>query len=233
MARSIDILKIYCQAVLSAEISPWTLDPKCIPILWRGDVIQPKGRRLRFGIISDHNGEISVQPPLLRGLAMTKKALEAAGHEVFEWEPLNHPEMVKETNSAFVTLGGAAILNLTNEYEEPIFGSMEGYNTVFKKGENGTLGPTRLREMINKRNALQKAYLDKWSATAADGKEAMDGIITAASPWTAPRLGLTQTLFDVSFTSVFNLLGKSFSFSPREAIRMLKFSEIILSVLFQ
>ena len=37
----------------------------------------------------------------------------------------------------------------------------------------------------------------------------MDGIIIASSPWTAPRLGLSQEVFCVSYTGVFNLLGNS------------------------
>lgn len=208
MSRDLEILKLYCQAVLSNEVSPWTLDPKCIPIPWRGDVIAPKGRKLRFGIISDNDGEVSVHPPIVRGLTMTKKALEAAGHEVFEWAPTDHAEITKELNTAFHTLGGAAIIGLTKQNNEPVFGSMKAYEETYNKGENAALGPTKLREMIAKRNTLQKAYLDRWSATAADGKGTMDGIILASSPWTAPRLGITQTLFCVNYTGVFNLLGK-------------------------
>lgn len=208
MSTSLGSLKLYCRAVLCNEVSPWNLDPKCVPIPWREDVIQPKGRKLRFGIVFDNDGEITVQPPISRGLAMTKKALEAAGHEVFDWEPLNHPEMVDEMNRSFHTLGAAAILNLTLQNEEPVYGSMKNYEATYQKGEHGTLGPTKLREMIIKRNSFQKAYLDKWSATATDGKGPMDGIIIAASPWTAPRLGLTQSVFCVNYTGVFNVLGK-------------------------
>jgi len=58
MSRSLEALKLYCEAVLSTEVSPWTLDPKCVPIPWRREVIAPKGRKLRFGIISDNDGEI-------------------------------------------------------------------------------------------------------------------------------------------------------------------------------
>lgn len=206
MSRSLEALKLYCKAVLSTEIAPWNLDPKCIPVPWRGDVIEPKGRKLRFGIVSDNDGEISVHPPIVRGLAMTKKALEAAGHEVFEWAPTDHPEIVKELNTSFHTLGGAAILGLTEQHDEPVFGSMKEYETTYKIGEHGTLGPTKLREMILRRNAYQKAYLDRWSATASGGKGAMDGIILASSPWTAPRLGVTQEKFCVNYTGVFNLL---------------------------
>jgi len=158
------------------------MDPKCVPVPWRGNVIAPKGRKLRLGIVSDNDGEVSVHPPIARGLAMTKKALEAAGHEVFEWDATAHPEITRELNSAFHTLGGAAIIGLTRENDEPVYPSMKAYETTYDKGEGGTLGPTKLREMIIKRNTLQKAYLDRWSATATDGKGAMDGIILASSP---------------------------------------------------
>jgi amidase len=170
MSRSLEAIKLYCKAVLSIEVSPWTLDPKCVPAPWRGDVIEPKGRKLRFGIVLDNDGEISVHPPIVRGLTMTKKALEAAGHEVFEWAPSDHPEITRELNNSFYTLGGAAIIGLQRAHDEPGFGSMKPYETMYNKGEHGTLGPTRLREMIAKRNALQKAYLDRWSATGTDGK---------------------------------------------------------------
>jgi amidase len=187
-------------------------------------MIAPKGRKLRFGIISDNDGEISAHPPIVRGLAMTKKALEAAGHEVFEWAPTDHAEITRELNSAFHTLGGAAIIGLTREHDEPVFSSMKAYETTYERGEDGALGPTKLREMIAKRNALQKAYLDRWSATAADGRGAMDGLILASSPWTAPRLGITQKLFCVNYTCVFNLLGKTSSVSAEHGTDHIRLS---------
>ena len=188
MSRSLEAVKLYCKAILSTEIAPWTLDPKCVPIPWRGDVIEPKGRKLRFGIVLNNDGEITVHPPIDRGLAMTKKALEAAGHEVFEWAPTDHYEMSRELTSAFHTLGGAAIIGLQNEHEEPIFGSMKGYESTYNKGEDKTLGPTKLREMIVKRNALQKAYLDRWSATASDGKYVYSWRLELSHNWIFPFL---------------------------------------------
>jgi amidase len=219
MARDIESLKLYCKAVLSSEVSPWNLDPKCLPVPWRDNMITDKRQKLRFGIISDNDGEYSVHPPILRGLAMTKKALQAAGHEVFEWIPTDHPEIVHEVNTSFHTLGGAAILGLTEIHDEPVFGSMKEYEATYRKGEHGSLGPTKLREMITRRNALQKRYLDRWSATASDGKAPMDGLILAASCWTAPRLGITQDVFCVNYTAVFNLLGNSTTLNPLKSYR--------------
>ncbi|KAH8816260.1 acetamidase-like protein [Xylogone sp. PMI_703] len=206
LARSLKSISLYCKAVLSQEAAPWLYDPKCICVPWRENVITPKGRKLRIGIISDNDGEISVHPPIVRGVEMTKKALEAAGHEVFEWKPVNHPEILKALNNAFYTLGGAAIIGLTKQNNEPVFGSMKPYEEVYNKGEEGTLGPTKLREMIYQRNTYQKEYVDLWTATAVDGKEPMDAIIAPSCPWTAPRLGITQELFCINYTGVWNLL---------------------------
>lgn len=213
MSASLSTLQLYCSIILSNAVSPWSLDPKCIPLPWRSQQITPPSRPLRIGIISDNDGEISVHPPILRGLALTKAALRAAGHDVFEWAPTSHPRIVELMNDAFHTLGGAAIIGLTSAHEEPVFGSMRDYETQFLKGEEGALGPTALRAMIVERNAFQKAYMDRWNATAVDGRPVMDGIIMATSPWTAPRLGITQTdLFCVNFTGVWNVLGESLSY---------------------
>lgn len=115
--------------------------------------------------------------------------------------------MAKEMNNSFYTLGGAAILELTRKHDEPVFESMKNYEFAYDQGEHGTLGPTKLREMITRRNAFQKAYLDRWTRTGADGKGVMDAIIMPTSPWTAPRLGVTQTeIFCVNYTGVWNLL---------------------------
>jgi amidase len=158
MSRSLEALQVYCRAVLSTEVSPWTLDPKCLPVPWRDNVIGPKGQKLRFGVVSNNDGEVSVHPPIARGLAMTKAALEAAGHEVFEWAPIDHPEIVELLNTSFHTLGGAAILELTRNHDEPVFGSMKLYEESYNRGEHGTLGPTKLRQMIARRTASLLLY---------------------------------------------------------------------------
>ena len=90
---------------------------------------------------------------------------------------------------------------------EPLFDAMKAYKEFAQSGEN-ILGPTKLREMNLHRNALQKAYLDRWQLTAGDGKGPIDGIIMAVTPWAAARLGVTQKLTYVGYTGVWNVLGK-------------------------
>ncbi len=71
-------------------------DHKLVPIPWRKNVIQPPGRKLRFGIIGIDDGLVTVHPPVERALNMTKQALEKQGHEVFTWSAAeDHPVIVK------------------------------------------------------------------------------------------------------------------------------------------
>ena len=98
-------------------------------------------------------------------------------------------------------------MDVLKPYGEPVFQSMKGYEIAAEAGEKD-IGPTQMRMMVLKRNALQKAYLDRWNASAVDGKEPLDGIIQALSPWCAPRLGGTQPALYVGYTGVWNYLGK-------------------------
>lgn len=206
MARSLRSLQVYSAALLSEQTAPWNLDHKCLPIPWRSDTIQPPGRKLRLGIVGIDDGLVTCHPPVERALGMTKKALEAQGHEVVDWDISDHPEINKTCLAAFFDFGGAAIMDQLLPHDEPVFPSMEPYRLAASAGE-ADLGPTKMRLMNLKRNMIQKAYLDRWNATATEGKEKLDGIIMAVSPWAAPRLGQTQKTFYVGYTSVWNLLG--------------------------
>ena len=106
-------------------------------------------------------------------------------------------------------------MDIIQPWGEPVFPSMEGYALAAAAGE-GELGPTKMRMMNLRRNELQKAYLDRWNATATDGKPRLDGLICATSPWAAPRLGQTQkgSLY-VGFTGFINFLGKQNLFPCR------------------
>ena len=95
MSRSLKTLQLYSQAVLSEAVSPWESDHKCLPIPWRKNVIQPPGRKLRFGLIGVEDGLVHVHPPVERALKMTQDSLEKAGHEVIPWSTEDHEAIVK------------------------------------------------------------------------------------------------------------------------------------------
>ncbi|KAI9717197.1 MAG: hypothetical protein M1828_007390 [Chrysothrix sp. TS-e1954] len=216
MSRDLDALRVYSQASLSgatAASSPWLRDPKCVPLPWRGTPqVQPKGRKLRLAVLTPtHDGIVHVQPPVERALAETRKAIEAAGHEVVDWEPKKHFDMMRMVVGGFQGFGGLAIMNELEKTGEPVFLSMKGYETAAKGGE-AVLGPTKYRKMLLTRYDLQKYHLDRWQATAdeASGKGPIDGLIMPVSPWAACRKGLTnegeETMAVVSYTAVWNLL---------------------------
>ncbi|KIV87398.1 hypothetical protein PV11_02947 [Exophiala sideris] len=205
MARSLKSLQLYSEALLSEQVAPWNYDHKLLPIPWRKNVIQPTGRKLRFGIIGIDDGLVTVHPPVERALNITKAALEKQGHEVFEWSTQEHEALIKNLQAAFFDLGGGAIMDLLKPWNEPIFPCMRGYALAAEGGE-GELGPTKMRMMNLRRNELQKAYLDRWNATATNEKDRMDGIICAVAPWAAPRLGQTQQNLYVGWTGFVNFL---------------------------
>ena len=95
MSRSLKTLQIYSEAVLSADVSPWEYDHKCLPIPWRKNMIQPPGRKLRFGLIGVHDSLVHVHPPVERALKMTQQALEKQGHEVIPWSTEDHEAIIK------------------------------------------------------------------------------------------------------------------------------------------
>lgn len=202
MSRSLESLKLYCESVLSPTVAPWQFDHKCLPIPWRKDIIQPRGRKLRLGFIGNHDGLCHVHPPVQRALETTQKVLEAAGHEIVHWNPELHPVIVRTLVASFYDLGGTAISEVLQPYGEPVFPSMEGYSLAAK----AELNMTQMRQRVLQRNLLQQQFLDDWNATATADKPPIDGIIMAISPWAAPRLGETQRNFYVGYTGVFNFL---------------------------
>lgn len=202
MSRSLNTVKFYCETVLSPEVAPWLTDHKCLPIPWRKNVIQPKGRKLRLGFIGPHDSLIHVHPPVLRALNETQRALENDGHEIISWSPKLHEIIYKNLIASFYDLGGSPITSVIEAAGEPIFPSMEPYAIAAK----ATLDVEQMRHKVIQRNQLQQAYLDAWNATATSEKGPMDGIIMAVSPWAAPRLGATQDNFYVGYTAVLNFL---------------------------
>ncbi|OAX79679.1 hypothetical protein ACJ72_05997 [Emergomyces africanus] len=208
MSPSLGAVRLFCESVLSESAAPWNLDPKIIPMPWRKDVIQPKGRKLRFGVLGPNDGTITCHPPVERALSTVTNALKAAGHDVVPWEPINHPEIVDLLNESFNELGSDAIIPVLEEYQEPIFGSMErAFNAC--KNKTGKFDPAKLRQMIVKRNQFQKEYLERWMATKTDTDAPIDGIIAPVAPTGAPRLGQGETVDYIGFTGFVNLLDHS------------------------
>lgn len=83
MSRDLSSVKLFAETILDA--APWTLDPKLLPIPWRKDVIQPKGRPLRLALLPCNDGVATCYPPVERALSIIRRMLEDAGHEIIDW----------------------------------------------------------------------------------------------------------------------------------------------------
>ncbi|KAK2873896.1 hypothetical protein FQN49_002007 [Arthroderma sp. PD_2] len=204
MATSLETVKLFCESILSEQAALWNADPKLIPMPWRKDVIQPKGRKLRIGIIGNNDGAMTCYPPVERALNIVSKALKDAGHDVFEWAPTDHLEVLKLLVEAFKVFGSSAILPLLQKHEEPLFKPME---LSFSSCDNNDgLDAVKLSDMILERNNLQRRYLDRWMATKTATSGPMDCIISPVAVSPAPRLGFGETLQYFGFTAFGNLL---------------------------
>ncbi|KAI1915163.1 hypothetical protein LOZ61_001839 [Ophidiomyces ophidiicola] len=205
MATSLQSVKLFCESVLSNEVAPWNYDPKIIPMPWRKEVIQPKGRKLRVGISPNNDSIVTCHPPPERALEMVKKALKDAGHDVFEWAPVGHREIMALLLEAFGELASSAVIPNLEAFQEPLYDSMKRILSS-SQSAGPKLGPDKLREMIMKRNQFQKDYLDRWIATATATDGPMDCIITPVAPAAAARLGLGERVDYLGYTGIANLL---------------------------
>jgi amidase len=92
MARSLSSLKLVTKLAIEAE--PWAIDPQLPPVPWREDVFQNLAtRRLVIGAMLD-DGMVKVHPPIERIFRDLVAKLEAAGHEVIEWDSSLNPSII-------------------------------------------------------------------------------------------------------------------------------------------
>lgn len=89
MATSARDLSLFCRVMLAYE--PWLVEPPLLEIPWKQNVAEGEGlpKKLCVAILWD-DGVVRPHPPVLDALKRTKAALLKAGHEVIDWQPVNH-----------------------------------------------------------------------------------------------------------------------------------------------
>ncbi|KAI0717519.1 general amidase [Cerioporus squamosus] len=184
----------YCNAVNSQEgqesissvLGPMTNslegDPLCVRKEWNereyqlGDHGGP-GAKLCFAIMWD-NGVVKPHPPLKRALEMTKKALEAAGHRVIDWENHRNLEIYKIGVSIFNADDGTDYLADCALSGEPLIQTMSPETDAHEYaldeplartilGERRHLSAYELWQLHREKRALRKSHLDHWEATVS------------------------------------------------------------------
>lgn len=88
LSQTLSGIQTYTSILLG--VKPWLNDPKVLPMPWRS--VEPK-RKLKLAVLWD-DGIVRPTPPVRRALKETVQKLKQAGHEIIDWEPLAHNEML-------------------------------------------------------------------------------------------------------------------------------------------
>jgi len=118
LARSARDLELFCRVMLNAK--PWLVEPPLLEIPWNKDVAKGKGLppKLSIAILWD-DGVVAPHPPIVAALEHYKDALISAGHDVIDWQPLNHKEGWDLIVKLYLLDGGAEYQGTIAKSGEP------------------------------------------------------------------------------------------------------------------
>ncbi|VDB83953.1 unnamed protein product [Peniophora sp. CBMAI 1063] len=198
-------IRLFMQSLISTQ--PWLHDPGCLPIPWRSEA-ETLSEKLCFAVATGDDVADSL-PPLRRAVALTREALERAGHRVIEWTWADRQcararDIVIKMWSAD---GGEDVrrqLEVTGETlpEEIVVNPKGTPQTVFETWQNQYAAAD-----------FKAEFLAQWQATAAvtgTGRP-IDGLIMPCTPFPAKPHGGRYPWF---YTSLVPLLDVSSGVFP-------------------
>ncbi|KZL87493.1 hypothetical protein CI238_01401 [Colletotrichum incanum] len=197
MARTLDTIHLTMKHLVNAK--PWELDALCAPIPWRDEVYNEiTSRPLTIGVLYD-DSVVRPHPPLTRVLRIAVQDLQAAGHDVLEWNAELHEECIRTMDQYYTADGGEDIRKDVLAGGEPLIPHVE---RLINRGK-----PISIYEywQLNKRKwKLQQAYLEKWqSIRSAKTGRMVDIILMPPMSHTAVPHGGCRW---VGYTKVWNFL---------------------------
>ena len=123
---------------------------------------------MKVTLVSHQNsapGLVHPHPPITRALREVKEKLEAAGHKVIDWKPLNHAAAYDIIDRIYAADGGEDIRRSCEASGEPVMYSL------MDEGQEGADRPSasvyESWQVARERDAYRKKYLDHWMSTAA------------------------------------------------------------------
>ncbi|KAF2763882.1 amidase [Teratosphaeria nubilosa] len=205
MCHSANDVRLFMTSLASRQ--PWLHDPQCLPLPWREDQ-ETLPRQLCFGIATS-DGHCSATPPLLRALALTKSALEAAGHKTIPFTPVEMQEAHDLIMKMWSADGGEEFLrDTTSSSGEPLNPQIQRWVEDSQKQKPSVLETWRVQ---HQRALLAQKWLERWQATEREtgtGRP-LDGLIMPSTPFPAirhdggyPHYGVLSPLLDLT-TGVF------------------------------
>lgn len=202
LSTTLESLELYCKTMIDME--PWNYDPKVVELPWRSVELPEK---LNIAVLVD-DGYVRPTPPIRRGMKIVIDKLQAEGHDVIEWDPIDHVRAAQIVGSIFLSDGGKHIKDVVEATGEPLFEYMKPYGTA------KDLGVANLWKLHVERTNLMKKYLDRWNQTAAKTKNGkpIDCIILPATPFAGSPHDKFRDY--VGYTSPFNLLDYAAGIIP-------------------
>ncbi|KAL2882261.1 hypothetical protein SGCOL_002530 [Colletotrichum sp. CLE4] len=178
---------------------PWELDARCAPIPWREDLYKETcSRPMTIGVLYDDD-VVRPHPPLTRVLRSAVGRLQAAGHEVLEWNADLHEDCIRTMDLYYTVDGGEDIRKDVVAGGEPFIPHVE---KLLNRGK-----PISVYEywQLNRRKwELQQAYLEKWQSIRSPKTGRMiDILLLPPMPHTAVPHGGCRW---VGYTKVWNFL---------------------------
>ncbi|KAK1958764.1 amidase [Colletotrichum sublineola] len=196
MARSLSSLTAVTKLVI--EAGPSTTDPQIPPLPWRDDVFrESSSRRLVVGAMLD-DGVVRVHPPIERVFRELVAKLQAASHEIVEWDTSLNEECIQILHECYAADGGEDIRKAVAEGGEPF---MSGVQEFVDLGH-----PISVYQywQLNKRKvAMQQSYHDMWDSVKSPSGRPVDVLLVPTMPHTAVPHGSCRWL---GYTKLFNLL---------------------------
>ncbi|KAF3066555.1 Acetamidase [Daldinia childiae] len=184
------------------QLEPWKHDARCVPIPWREEIFENFGSKpLTIGLLID-DGVVRPHPPITRVLLSLVEKLEAAGHDIVEWNSNLHAECIQVMDEFYTADGGEDIRRDVQAGGEPFIPHVEA---LVNKGQ-----PISVYDywQLNKRKtALQQAYLEKWNEIRSPktGKQ-VDVVLMPPMPHTAVPHRACRW---VGYTKIWNVLDYS------------------------
>ncbi|KAF2271544.1 amidase [Westerdykella ornata] len=214
MATSVASLRLITKAILAQK--PWLHDPLVHELPWRyeqeREILELTGAigdaskvgKLSFGILWS-DGHVSPQPPVRRALHIVVSALQSQGHEVIDWTPPSHKDLVDGIMEAFTFDGGADIRGAFSLSGEKPSDQVAFFAQPGKEFSASEIAATNVRL-----RQLRKNYTDYWNSTVkltTTGRP-VDALICPVAPFPAARpkgylyYGYTGFVNVLDYTSV-------------------------------
>ncbi|EIW63987.1 general amidase GmdA [Trametes versicolor FP-101664 SS1] len=202
LATSARDLALFARVMLEHE--PWLVEPPLLEIPWKQDVAEGRTgvpQKLTVAILWD-DGVVAPHPPIRAALARARDALLAAGHDVIDWEPVDHQVAWDLILKLYFLDGGA-------EYREVLAQDPPVPQTqwIMDQVPNGgrPYGIDEVFKINLEREAFRAKVLAHWHAhtTRTKSGRTVDTVLSPVAATLAPRHDATRWW---GYTSYWNLM---------------------------